>query len=169
MKTLLQVILVAGLLASCAQDPTAPSNATSDRPSMAALALTDNVIIPTELLVNIPCANGGSGEDVLLSGNLHVLVHITISNAGTAIIKTHFQPQGITGLGQVTGARYQATGVTQDVLTLAFGETYTPVNNFRIIGQGPGNNFLVHETIHYTLNANGTLTVLHISLATECK
>jgi hypothetical protein len=45
----------------------------------------------------------------------------------------------------------------------------TYVNNFRIIGQGPGNNFLVHETMHITLNAAGILTVSHDNINVDCK
>ena len=172
MKTLLRLGLMAGLLAACANDPTAPAApaSVSDHSiSTAAGVLTDNQIVPIDLLVNIPCANGGVGEDVVLSGTLHVLTHVTISNAGTLTIKTHFQPQGITGLGQVTGAKYQGTGVTQDILNLSFGETYTLVNNFRMVGQGPGNNFSIHETFHYTINANGTLTTVHDRFTADCK
>jgi hypothetical protein len=172
MKTVLQFALITGLLAACAQDPTAPPTdtaATGTGPNLAALAITDNQIIPIDLLVNIPCANGGLGEDVLLSGSLHVITHLTFSNSGTVTIKTHFQPQGISGVGQVTGAKYQATGVTQDILNLSFGENYTLVNNFRMIGQGPGNNFTVHENFHYTINANGTLTSVHDNFTADCK
>lgn len=169
MKTPFRFSLGICLLAACAQDPVAPPSAASDGPSLAAQAITDNMVIPTDLLVYVPCANGGAGENVAFSGNLHVLTHLTISNAGTATIKSHFQPQGMTGLGQVTGDEYHATGVTQDILHLAMGETYTMVNNFRIIGRGTGNNFLAHETFHYTFNANGTLTVVHDNLSTTCK
>jgi hypothetical protein len=172
MKPVLRFALITGLLAACAQDPTAPPTDTAapgTGPNLAALAMTDNQIIPTDLLVDIPCANGGLGEDVLLSGALHVLTHITFSSAGNVTVKTHFQPQGISGVGQVTGAKYQATGVTQDILHLSFGETYTLVNNFRVIGQGPGNNFTVHETFHYTINPNGTLSNVHDNFTADCK
>jgi hypothetical protein len=171
MKNLSRFLAVIGLLAACAQDPTAPAAPTSEvaGPSQAAVALTDNTIVPIDLLVNIPCANGGAGEDVLLSGTLHILTHITLSSGGTLLIKTQFQPQGISGIGTVTGAKYQGTGVTQDHLHLAFGENYTMVNNFRMIGQGPGNNFLVHETFHYTVDANGFLTTVHDNFTADCK
>jgi hypothetical protein len=43
------------------------------------------------------------------------------------------------------------------------------VNNFRIIGQGPGNNYLVHETEHIIFNANGTLTVFHDNFSAACR
>ena len=169
MISLLRLSLLTCLLAACERDPVAPGAATQDGPSLAAQAITDNGSIPFDLYVNISCANGGAGEDVVLSGNLHVLTHLTVSAAGTATIKTHFQPQDMTGLGPVTGDKYRATGGTQDILHLAVGETYTLVNNFRIIGQRTGNNFLVHETFHYTFNANGTLTVVHDNVSTECK
>ena len=45
----------------------------------------------------------------------------------------------------------------------------TFINNFRIIGTGPGNNFLVHEGAHITINANGIVTVVHDNLSIACK
>ena len=84
----------------------------------------------------------------------------------------HFQPQGISGVGETTGDKYQATGVTQQSFknSLQNGqENLTVVNNFRIIGQGPGNNYLVHETLHFTINANGTQTVSFDNLTVDCK
>jgi hypothetical protein len=84
----------------------------------------------------------------------------------------HFQPQGISGTGESTGAKYQAIGVTQESFKNSFqngqvNETF--VNNFRIIGQGPGNNFLVHETLYFTINADGTVTVFHDNFSVDCK
>lgn len=32
------------------------------------------------------------------------------------------------------------------------------MNNFRMIGQGPGNNFAIHQNIHITVNADGEIT-----------
>jgi hypothetical protein len=46
---------------------------------------------------------------------------------------------------------------------------YTLVNNFRIIGQGAGNNFLLHETFHITVNANGELTAVADNYSVDCK
>ncbi len=124
------------------------------------------------LTVFVPCAAGGAGEIVDLSGPLHILITFTINGnnvSGTA----HFQPQGIVGTGETTGDKYQATGVTKDTsfkFSFQNGQAQqTFVNNFRIIGQGPGNNYLVHEVAHVTFNANGTLTVFHDSFSIDCK
>lgn len=121
-----------------------------------------------DIAVFVPCANGGVGEDVLLSGTLHDLFHVTI-NDNSLHVKFHDQPQGITGTGLTTGLKYQATGVTQEEFNTSFGLTDTFVNNFRIIGQGPGNNFLVHDNVHITINPNGTVTSFHDNFRIDCK
>ncbi|MBI4420235.1 MAG: hypothetical protein HY560_05360, partial [Gemmatimonadetes bacterium] len=48
-----------------------------------------------------------------------------------------------------------------------FNTTY--VNNFRIIGEGSGNNLLVHATSHITVNANGELTAVVDNFSVECR
>jgi hypothetical protein len=130
-----------------------------------------NESIDINLVVFVPCANGGAGELVELNGPLHVLITFTI-NGNNVSGKSHFQPQGISGFGLETGDKYQATGVTQDHFKGSFNNgqfNQTFVNNFRIIGQGPGNNFLVHENFHLTINANGEVTTAHDNFSVDCK
>src|SRR5438034_8108649 len=139
-------------------------------PANAAKQINDTSEI--NLTVFVPCAAGGTGELVDLSGPLHTLITFTINGnnvSGTA----HFQPQGLSGTGETTGDKYQATGVTKDTSfkgsfqTGQFTQTY--VNNFRIIGKGSDNNFLVHDALHVTFNANGTVTVFHDNFSIDCK
>ncbi len=134
----------------------------------AATTYHTNIFEPTELYVYIPCALGGMGEYVYLSGPLHVLMVTTYNASGGFMSKTHFQPQGISGIGETSGDRYQATGETQDIFTGRIGYEYTYVNNFKIIGQGPGNNYMVHETFHYTVNANGSMTAYVDNFSVDC-
>ncbi len=134
-------------------------------------AVDTNMSFPETISVFIPCAVGGVGEVVTLSGNLHVLISTTV-NANHISSDMHFQPQGISGLGSVSGNKYQATGITRfsfeaDVAGFPFIQTL--VNNFKIIGQGPGNNFLVHENFHLTVNADGTVTANIDNFSAECK
>ena len=141
---------------------TVPANAAKQVNDMSDINLT----------VFVPCAAGGAGELVDLSGPLHTLITFTINGnnvSGTA----HFQPQGLSGTGETTGDKYQATGVTKassfkgSFQNGQFTQTY--VNNFRIIGSGSGNNFLVHEVLHVTFNANGTVSVFHDNFSIDCK
>ncbi len=138
-------------------------------PANAAVQVNDKTDIG--LTVFIPCAAGGAGEVVDLSGPLHTLISFTI-NGNNVSGYFHFQPQGISGTGETSGAKYQATGVTQESFknSLQNGQAnFTYINNFRIIGQGPGNNSLVHETLHFTVNADGSLTVFHDNFSIDCK
>ena len=134
-------------------------------------AVQENDTTNISLTVFIPCAAGGAGEIVDLSGPLHTLILSTI-NGNNVSGYFHFQPQGISGTGESTGNKYQATGVTSETFktSLQNGQAnLTFVNNFRIIGQGPGNNYLVHETMHVTINADGTVTVFHDNFSVDCK
>lgn len=138
-------------------------------PAKAALTVNDSS--PLALSQFVPCANGGAGETVDLSGDLHSLITLTI-NGNHVSGNSHFQPQGISGTGETTGAKYQATGITTENFggSLQNGQFIdTFVNNFRIIGQGPGNNFLVHEVAHITVNADGTVTVNFDTPTVDCK
>jgi hypothetical protein len=130
-----------------------------------------NQSIDLNFMAFVPCANGGAGEVVNLSGPLHTLITYNI-NGNNVSGNTHFQPQGLSGIGQTTGDTYQGVGVTQDHFNAVFdngrfNETY--VNNFRIIGHGPGNNYLLHENFHLTINADGTLSTAHDNFRAECK
>jgi hypothetical protein len=121
----------------------------------AAVQVNDKTNI--NLTIFVPCAAGGAGEVVDLSGPPHSLVSATI-NGNNVSGYFHFQPQGISGTGETTGANYQATGVTEESFksSLQNGQAnLTFVNNFRIIGQGPGNNYLAHESMHVSVNADG--------------
>ena len=138
-------------------------------PANAAVQVNDTTVI--NLQVFVPCALGGTGEVVDLAGPLHTLMTFTI-NGNNVSGGFHFQPQGITGTGETSGDKYQATGETQQSFSASLqnGQTsLTFVNNFRIIGQGPGNNYLVHETFHFTINADGTTTVTHDNFSVDCK
>jgi len=129
-------------------------------------AVTTNTSIPITLFVDIPCA----GELVVLNGPLHILSSVTFDRAGGFHMLGHFQPQGISGLGQTTGAKYQATGETEfqtNAKAVPFETSF--VNNFKIIGQGPGNNLLIHENMHLTVNANGTVTAVIDNTSVECR
>lgn len=157
-------------LAACDSAPTAPA-ANPERPSFSAVTSNTNLSIPVDLFVFVPCAVGGAGEDIHVSGPLHVLSQLTISNSGNVLFTSQFQPQGISGTGLVTGDMYQATGLTRSTQTFStpFPVTFTFVNNFYMIGQGPDNNFQVHETFHFTINANGEVTAFVDNFRVTCQ
>lgn len=119
----------------------------------------------------VPCAAGGAGEIVDLSGMLHVLSHTTLDASGGFRASHQSNPEGVTGIGLTTGDIYRGTGVTRRQINDegTVGEERTVVNNFRLIGPGPDNNFLLHQTLNVTVNANGVVTAYVSNISVECR
>ena len=139
--------------------------------NVARAEVTSNTGIPVSITVFVPCANSGAGEDVTVTGTLHALTSATI-NGNNVSGKEQFQPQGLVGYGSVSGLKYQATGGTKSSFntSLVNGQAVVNfVNNFKFSGQGPNNNFYVHEDAHITINADGTVTATQDNLSVGCK
>jgi hypothetical protein len=134
-------------------------------------AVVTNSSIPITLDVFVPCANGGAGEVIEVSGFLHVLTSTTFDKNGGVHVSEQFNPQGVTGFGLTTGDKYNATGLTrEDFSTTSSGVVqFTFINRFDMVGQGPGNNFSVHETEHVTTLPDGTVTVLFDNFSITCR
>src|SRR2546428_4157400 len=81
-------------------------------PVTARAAVIENIAMPITVSVFVPCANGGIGEVVTLTGDLHVLIHETVDSNGGFHLDLHFQPQGVSGIGAPSGDKYQGTGET---------------------------------------------------------
>ena len=135
-----------------------------------ASTVTSSTTFPISLTVFVPCAVGGAGENVALSGDLHDLFHVTFDGNGGFHLDALDNPQGVSGVGLTTGNKYQGTGVTRSDFEGTAGGTsvFTFVNNFRIIGSGPGNNLLVHDNFHVTVNPDGTVTSFHDNFSIAC-
>jgi opacity protein-like surface antigen len=75
-------------------------------------------------------------------------------------------PQGVSGVGSVSGAGYRGTGETLSTFSGHVSAVSTLANNFRIIGTGGAASLQVHENVALVVNANGTLTasVDHVSV-----
>lgn len=116
----------------------------------------------------VPCANGGTGE--LLTGTIdvHNLITSTV-NGNVDSGQFQFQPQGSL-VGTITGDTYQLTGVTRGTYNESrqSGEsTLTYVNSYQLIGPGSGNNLQVREIAHLTLDGDDVV-VQHDDFSIEC-
>lgn len=136
--------------------------------SAAASTFTASQEFPIALTAFVPCAAGGTGEAVVLSGSLHDLFHVTLDSHGGFLLVVLDNPQGVTGLGQTTGTKYQATGSTRLSFYGSVGFTLTYNDNFLIIGQGTGDKLRVKVRLHLTVNANGTLTSVADNESVTC-
>jgi len=133
--------------------------------------LIQNQRFPVSFTVFNPCANGSVGEDVLVTGEVHVLEVATVNDNNRAV--AFLDAFALSGVGLVTGDEYR---VIQTFLPDPFkaslqngqGE-FTTISNFLIVGPGPGNNFQIHETFHFVFNANGEATAVVTNSAVECR
>jgi hypothetical protein len=129
-----------------------------------ATAVTTTESVPFDLTVLIPCVP----ENVHLTGNLQIVNHTTVNADGGVHLVSHVNPQGLSGVGDVTGDKYQGSGLTQNVINASAGETLTFLNIMRFVGQGPGNDFTLQQQVHVTVNANGQTTTVVDNLRADC-
>jgi len=121
-----------------------------------------NASVPFAATVFVPCADGGAGEFVDLSGPLHVQFQLVTnnSNSGGGHFSFHANAQGISGVGLTSGNQYRGTGVFKFKLALSGPVEHVSIDgHFQAIGQGPGNNLRVHFTLHFNLNTSNGHTV----------
>ena len=129
-----------------------------------------NVVIPFSATVSVDCDNDGTPEDLVeLSGDIHVLITET-TNDNVTTAKVQFVPRNVTGTGLITGETYRGVGLTTQTSTqVSDGPlVFTFVNNFYIIGQAGGYRYLVHETFHVTVDADGNVIVQHDNAFITC-
>jgi hypothetical protein len=163
----LRALIVPILLLAACDHPTQPSDTAGAE--LAAVAFTIQSDIPFNVTQFVPCGNGGAGQDVVFSGNIHDVLHVTQTPSGQLTVKAIDNPQGVIGIGQVDGAIYHGTGMTQSTFTTRFGQASTLVNRFHLVSSGPGGSFVVYETSHFTINANGTVTTVIDNVRVECQ
>ena len=131
-------------------------------PAQAEVLQNDKV--PVTWPVIIPC----SGEFVELEGYMHIKYAVTADGAGGFHVITSSQPMGLQGVGDF-GNKYNGVGGTRWTQNMKVGEVYTYVNVYRMVGAGKAPTWSVHETYHYTINANGEITAQFDHLKTYCE
>jgi hypothetical protein len=134
------------------------------RVSAQAGGATTTESFPLDFTVFIPCVP----ENVHLTGNLEIVNHTTVRPDGSLLVVSHINPQGLSGVGDATGDTYHGSGVTQNVFNANAGQQITFVNIMRFVGPGRGNDFVVQQNVHVTVNANGQTTTVVDNFSVDC-
>jgi hypothetical protein len=117
----------------------------------------------------IPCANGGAGEDVTLTGTIKIVRQEMYNNQRFTFI-LHAVPQGVTGVGLSTGDNFTAIGGSQETVTgtIEYGGQYsaTYIQQMRFTGQGI--SFIVKYKFHVTVTSNGEISTRIDEEKIEC-
>ena len=150
------LVMLSGLFA-------APAFADEARP------VTTHVTIPVDGYVYGPCG-APTPELIYLSGSVLFVTHVTLDAGGHFHAVFHHNSQGMNGVGLTTGAQYREIVGGQAVQAEGeLGRQFTLIYRGRLISQGPAGNAQIAEVIHYTVNANGTVTALLEFLRGECR
>ena len=129
-----------------------------------AAAETQSFRTTTNFSQFVPCANGGSGENVDGILKEHDVFGMTTDNAGGVHFQIKTDLQGV-GIGDVTGDTYQ---VHADIPVFFFdrlnngagGSANASIDfSIGVIGMGGAPNFHVNERLQITQNANGVITM----------
>jgi hypothetical protein len=155
MKVITGALMVAVLLAVTAV-PTLAGGA----------PVVTNEVVPISGTSEVPCANGGAGEVVAFSGEMHMLVGQVPNEDGGITLIWNQNAMGITGVGLTTGTQYRVAGMhhgTQTVQASGAG-TISTIDNMLFVAAGPGNTLRAHVVEQVRIEPDGT-TVILVSIA----
>lgn len=122
--------------------------------------LTESAWHPVDAAVFVDCANGGAGEEVRVTGTLHIVIHANDEpGVGTLLFVTEVNSQ-LRGVGLTTGDIFVGGTASGHFVsrTVGPGQDFSNSSLSRLIGQGTAPNLLFHEIDHVTVNANGVIT-----------
>jgi hypothetical protein len=127
--------------------------------------------VPLDLSLFLPCANGGEGEVVHLSGTFMMVYHTTDDGSGGFHLQLLEVEQGVSGVGETTGDHYVSSFV--NLFNYNQGSGGLPITStqevvYRVDGPGQGNESLIRIRNHATLDANGVITVAFDEFSAEC-
>ena len=114
------------------------------------------------------CVNSGNGELLLVTGTLHNTSALRTDGQGGFHVTLHTNLVNMTGVGTSSGDSYRVTdtaggfGSRTDAYFpsgTAFPRIVTQSSDVRFISTGSGDNLLIRNTFHLTINANGDVTV----------
>ncbi len=110
------------------------------------------------------------GDVVTFSGTQDTVFHLTSDGAGATHVDSEFNFQGVSGVGDATGANYQLVGHGTSEFNATTEGTFeaTIEISTNMVGQGPDNNNYVVTLYHLTL-ADGNPTSTVDSIRIDCR
>ena len=133
-----------------------------------AAAQISNEFQPLELLYGNAC----TGAVFLVTGRIHLVRTVTTDADGGYHATVHVNFQNASGIDQVSGVKYRVISTQAasfNVSAPGGGRVEsTSQTVFKLVGQGPLNNFTFRTQSHLTVNANGMMTVSFSDTERSC-
>ena len=166
-------VFVAALLFSCSKNVADIAQPTIEEVTAANASSkggNDNTIhaVPFETTVFVPCANGGAGENVVLTGFTNFIYQTHWTDHGFTLVY-HDNVHQVTGTGVSSGESFVASGGTNGVVMGSWVNSQwigTTIGQMRLIS---GNtSFVITYKYHVTVTQDGSVVVESEELTTEC-
>jgi hypothetical protein len=124
--------------------------------------------VPFENTFFVPCANGGAGEDVMLTGFLNYTYQGTWTNDGFRLVY-HDNGEHVIGTGLSSGDSFAGSGGTNGIAIGSWVNNQwigTTTGQLKIVGKNA--NFTISYKYHLTVTRDGTVTVYSEALSEDC-
>jgi hypothetical protein len=136
--------------------------------SPVANAATTQIRTPVDTFIFSQC----TGEAIHIEGTIHTTVKVTENPDGSAVVRFHFNYQGVRGTGLTTGRKYivNSTGKQQEHVESATTFERSGMNKFKLIAQGsaPADDLDVRSKFRLKLE-NGVVVENTFDFEFECK
>ena len=170
----LSAFFVVAVLFSCSKnmaDVPAQQNLqlTSANASSNASTRTSTVAIPFENTVFVPCANGGAGEDVLVTGKFNLVYQMTWTDHDFTMVY-HDNDHQVKGVGLSSGETFTGSGGTNGTFMGAWVNSQW-VGNFvertKIVGKNTV--FTIIQKLHLIVTPDGNVVVNNVEQTVTCQ
>ena len=168
--------LTAVLMLGCGQSPTAPSEAAQDAsaPSFSAANSKFSFQQPVDHVFGVPCANGGVGEDVHVTGSQVISIKETISASGNYKFRLHIKPEGLMAVGLTSGDTWWGSRSPGQIVEISQPDGFPYVLVLLpqpIVLHGTGSTtgtMQIYESLKLTFNNNGMPTASIANFSSTC-
>jgi hypothetical protein len=162
----LTAVVAVALLVAC-ESGFAPGDSSVERGTIASQPVS--VAVPNPSFQPFAFSVDNCVETVDLTGTFHEVVQFFVGPGGREHFRFHINAKG-TGVGRLTGARYQWNDRLFDISNIAPAETgtFTLNDKARLIGQGSAVNTEIATRIKITVNAQGGVTVDRFVARARC-
>ena len=139
-------------------------SATTTTASAQATVVQTNTRVPIDFF----SANSCTGEEVIISGEQHIVFHSTTSANGDSTARLHinFHLQGTTPGGTTYNANETVNGI--EISHVNGQRTFQNVAQLNLVSQGSTDNLRGRTEIRTIVNSNGEVTSTTFEFTVEC-
>ncbi len=140
--------------------------------SAEAIVTREEIEASIDDIFSAPCPDTDV-EDIHVQGTYTIKTKTVLDGNGGFHFSTHWNWANFTGTGLTSGDTYVVTQTfshNEHVSSLENDvETYTLIFRFHLVSKGSGESIQIKGVNHYTINANGELTVDKATFSIVCK